>query len=423
MDASESRVVGPQGEVLFVRRNLLCCLGCLGSMKLSLWAAMSSTILLNRLRSTMEPALKRSRLIGPEPKNLEEPKNLATDITGLWAVCDPEDRCHLFRWRLAPDARCFEGVQLGVAAMRGNISSTGLVQWFTAGQRWQGQLDPTGWCIRGQHFNDAGEVLGSFGAMRQREPDPWEPAEEASDRSHMEFQDWADGLFFSLDREGKEQLLDADGQQVMMEWEKPYVEKCADELQIAPVCDVLEIGFGCGYSADRIQHFKPRSHTIIECSEVVLKRLKQWASTRPNVRIVEGTWQQRLPELGTFDRIFFDDYGQPGVSDREMFLNCPNEQYKAIYDESPTHFHAFLDIALQFHARPGTRISGYLVSPIVVDRDDVDITYESMGVQPPAHCNYYFRNEAVVPIFAKTADSQASDGSTRSPSLSGCEEQ
>lgn len=106
----------------------------------------------------------------------------------------------------------------------------------------------------------------------------------------------------------------------------------------------------------------------------------------------------------------------------------------------------FLDIALQFHARslpryvrpivcsclsmrtivgvlhcasgPGTRISGYLatwrktarsqtnscvsalpsvvlqVSPIVVDRDDVDITYESMGVQPPAHCNYYFRSLA-----------------------------
>lgn len=93
-----------------------------------------------------------------------------------------------------------------------------------------------------------------------------------------------------------------------MEWEKPYVEKCVDELQItsAPCpsvilrcflqpkqwplstpqlkidkrfefgvpdlwpqnseeCDVLEIGFGCGYSASRIQRFQPRSHTIIEC--------------------------------------------------------------------------------------------------------------------------------------------------------------
>lgn len=55
-------------------------------------------------------------------------------------------------------------------------------------------------------------------------------------RSRKEFQDWADGLFFSLDREGKEQLLDADGQQVMMEWEKPYVEKCVDALQVAVSC-------------------------------------------------------------------------------------------------------------------------------------------------------------------------------------------
>lgn len=31
------------------------------------------------------------------------------------------------------------------------------------------------------------------------------------------------------------------------------------------------------------------------------------------------------------------------------------------------------------------------VSPIVVDRDDVTISYGSMNVHPPAHCNYYFR--------------------------------
>ena len=31
------------------------------------------------------------------------------------------------------------------------------------------------------------------------------------------------------------------------------------------------------------------------------------------------------------------------------------------------------------------------VSPIVVDRDDVEITYGSFDVRPPEHCNYYFR--------------------------------
>ncbi|CAK9072030.1 Guanidinoacetate N-methyltransferase [Durusdinium trenchii] len=104
-----------------------------------------------------------------------------------------------------------------------------------------------------------------------------------------------------------------------------------------------------------------------------------------------------------------------------MLLNCPNEQYKEIYTESPTHFHAFLDIALQYHSRRGSRISGYLVSPIVVDRDDVEITYGSFDVHPPEHCNYYFRNEAVVPVFSKTEIH--SEASTRSPSPEECAEQ
>jgi hypothetical protein len=86
---------------------------------------------------------------------------------------------------------------------------------------------------------------------------------------------------------------------------------------------VVEVGFGCAYSADRIQYFKPRrasapspavdrsiycrrsrffhaylvfarSHTIIECSPVVLPRLRAWAADKPSVRIVEGTWQVLL---------------------------------------------------------------------------------------------------------------------------------
>lgn len=371
-----------------------------------------------------EPAFKRARHDANTERSSEGTP--FPDITGLWAVSVPDDRCYLFRWRQAADARRFEGIQLGVGEIRhGYVTQSGVVRWCSDGKKWQGQLDPTGWCIRDGYCSSitCGDCLWNFAAMRQRETDPMAPLDLCTDRSRKEFQDWADGLFFSLDREGKEQLLDADGQQVMMEWEKPYVEKCAEELKVTPDCDVLEIGFGCGYSASRIQDFKPRSHTIIECSEVVLERLQQWAATRPNVQIISGTWQQRLPDLGMFDCIFFDDYGQPGISDREMLINCPNERYKQIYTQSPTHFHAFLEIALQYHSRQGTRISGYLVSPIVVDRDDVAITYGSINVHPPAHCNYYFRDEAVVPIFAKTEISQVSEASTRSPSPEDCTEQ
>ena len=41
--------------------------------------------------------------------------------------------------------------------------------------------------------------------------------------------------------------------QVMMEWEKPYMEAMVEKLN--PSGDVLEIGFGMGYSANTILKF------------------------------------------------------------------------------------------------------------------------------------------------------------------------
>ncbi len=111
---------------------------------------------------------------------------------------------------------------------------------------------------------------------------------------------------FLQDREGKEMLI-KDGQyQVMMEWERPYMQACIDALQ--PTGDVLEVGFGCGYSATHIQTYRPRSHTIIEYHPLVAERANAWASAHPGVTIIEATWQKILPSLGKFDTIFFDDY-------------------------------------------------------------------------------------------------------------------
>jgi len=89
-------------------------------------------------------------------------------------------------------------------------------------------------------------------------------------------EEWAGGLKYTADKDGKEMLLDAEGGQVMMEWERPYMVACVNALKITLEDDVLEvsfnlhvlckashayffqIGFGCAYSADRIQHFKPK---------------------------------------------------------------------------------------------------------------------------------------------------------------------
>jgi precorrin-6B methylase 2 len=85
---------------------------------------------------------------------------------------------------------------------------------------------------------------------------------------------------------------------------------CIDAL--LPFGDVLEVGFGCGYSATHIQTYHPKSHTIIEYHPVVAERAREWAKDYPNVTIIEGTWQNALDSLGVFDCIFFDDYPLEG---------------------------------------------------------------------------------------------------------------
>lgn len=111
---------------------------------------------------------------------------------------------------------------------------------------------------------------------------------------------------FTKDEYGKEILVKDGDLQVMMEWERPYMEACIAALK--PTGRVLEVGFGLGYSADAIQSYKPKSHSIIECDPIVLKRAEAWADGKKGVKLVEGTWQDRLADLGKFDQVFFDDY-------------------------------------------------------------------------------------------------------------------
>ena len=97
-------------------------------------------------------------------------------------------------------------------------------------------------------------------------------------------------LTYTKDKNKEEILLDNNNEQVMMEWEKPYMEACIDFLQ--PKGNVLEIGFGMGYSATAIQKYNPKSYTIIECDPIVIKKCKEWAKNYNNVTIIEAKWQE-----------------------------------------------------------------------------------------------------------------------------------
>ena len=129
-------------------------------------------------------------------------------------------------------------------------------------------------------------------------------------------------FYYKKDKDNKDILVDKSGQdQVMMEWEKPYMNAMIERLN--PSGDVLEIGFGMGYSANAIQNFDINSHTIIEADMNVLKKLKEWAPLQKHkVNIIEGCWQYHLPSMTQkFDSFFFDDFEHPEYPSSSLYHN------------------------------------------------------------------------------------------------------
>jgi guanidinoacetate N-methyltransferase len=177
---------------------------------------------------------------------------------------------------------------------------------------------------------------------------------------------------YTTDKYGKTLLLDKKTDyQVMMEWEKPYMEALIDYLN--PTGDVLEIGFGLGYSANRIQSFNIKSHTIIESDPVVLEKLKKWATRQKHpVHIVPGDWQEQIFNLGKFDSIFFDD--------------SPSEKFP---DPGNVRFYYFYYKMLENHVNKDCRLSWYCSLPIYwICHPDTNFNMETFKIEVPDNADY-----------------------------------
>lgn len=194
-----------------------------------------------------------------------------------------------------------------------------------------------------------------------------------------------------LDVLGQEVLWSSRGQQVMMQWEKCYMERCVEAMSIKPTDRVLEIGFGLAYSGSHIQKFKPQSHTIIECDEETLRRTREFAKKHNKVEVVAGTWQQHLPTLDLFDCVFFDDYPLPELEHANVLAANGASSGKR------SRWHDFLDVVLK-HCATGARISGYLALNLDLQRSGIHVEMSRVEVDVPEHCKYFPHKTALVPV-------------------------
>ena len=208
---------------------------------------------------------------------------------------------------------------------------------------------------------------------------------------------------FETDENNEEVLLSKNKHQVMMEWEKPYMEASIDVLQ--PTGHVLEVGFGCGYSATQIMKYNPKSYTVIECDPAVIKKAKEWAKnyTTIPINIVEGYWQEKLHTLGRFDEIYFDDF--------PLEINKKSSSIEIAI--SHKRMNIFTDRCIQNHTRIGSKISFYLSgNPTEVNflSSDtfpfVETILTPMNIKIPENCKY--RNikeqQCTIPLITKTRE-------------------
>ncbi|KAL5210818.1 hypothetical protein ABZP36_006441 [Zizania latifolia] len=122
----------------------------------------------------------------------------------------------------------------------------------------------------------------------------------------------------------EERVMDAESKAVMMKWEQPLMEAHARAVCSGGGGKVLNVGFGMGLVDEAIQRYKPDEHTIVEAHpEVYARMLKLGWGEKKNVRVVFGRWQDVIPQLGSYDGIFFDTYGEYYEDMREFHQHLP----------------------------------------------------------------------------------------------------
>jgi len=155
----------------------------------------------------------------------------------------------------------------------------------------------------------------------------------------------------------KEELLDENGKNVMMEWERPIMKKAAFDL-CSQGGDILNVGFGMGIIDNYIQSYPIKTHTIIEAHpDVQNKMIEDGWDKKPNVILIFSKWQDVIHYLPKFDGIYFDTWEDDQIPFDKMVPNLLKPQGKYSFFNNPTS-HS------EEYNYPYTPLQKYLQSPI-----------------------------------------------------------
>jgi predicted O-methyltransferase YrrM len=208
-------------------------------------------------------------------------------------------------------------------------------------------------------------------------------------------------LIYKEDNYGKKILCNEDeSHQIMMEWEKPYMEKSIEMLD--PFGKILEIGFGMGYSARKICSYEAvKEYNVIECAPIVWEEFenfkKEQQMIRPELKInlIKGRWQDVLNTTDIFDCIYFDDY----KLDEE-----PSIQYLSL-----TRLIKFLIEVLKNNTKIGSKISYYSTTGnenFFKKVNCIDIKIIEFPVKIPYNCKYAKGDKMYIPVITKTSNAE-----------------